>query len=344
LRCYISVLGAIGFFIKPHYAGLPALLLLYAALRTQSLKPLWSCETAALLVIGCANLALVLWWYPGWLTCARWATDLYGAYQRSSMSAVLAAPPFPIVATSALLVFTLAGYRRDFGRAVLPLILMSGYGILAYCFQAKGWAYQLLPSTIPLFILIGLATGYSWNARHESPGTRILTACAMSVASLAAVAVAFANTPTNLPRWSMLVKSPIGQAFAIASPGDHVYAFSTTMVPVFPTVLSLNLQWSSRFPSLWPLAGIEWHRQHPDAEDTNALASYSTQLKQMVLADLRRDRPGVVLLDRRVGQFGLPPGYDILGFFLDDAGFRALWRDYRIIGEHRDYIIYARRQ
>ena len=344
LRCYISVVAGIGFFIKPHYATLPALLLLYAAFRERNLKPLWSCEAASLAAVGAGALALTLLLYPEWLTCARWAADLYGAYRKARPGAVLLAPPFPIVAAAALSICALAGIRRDFRRTAFPLLMMSVFGMIAYGLQAKGWAYQLLPASIPLFILVGLAVAYCRATCRLTAGDRALTGCAFAVASMAMVAVALANSPTNLPSWARLRESPIGQALALAPPGEHVYVFSTTMVPVFPTVLSLNLEWSSRFPSLWPLAGIEWRKQHPALGDADAVAHYSEQLKQMVLADLRRHAPGVVLLDRRAGQFGLPPGYDILSFFLADAGFRTLWRGYQVIGESTDYVIYVRHQ
>lgn len=222
--------------------------------------------------------------------------------------------------------------------------MMSGYGLFAYCLQGKGWEYQLLPASIPVFILVGQAVAYCWNTRHETPVSRVMTGGAFAAAALMTVTAVLSNTPNKLPGVALLKESAIGQALAIAPPGEPVYAFSTTMVPVFPTVLSLNLEWSSRFPALWPLAGIEWRKRHSESGDGGELSHYAHQLRRMVLADLHRYEPGIVLLDRRPGQFGLPPGYDILKFFLVDAGFRLGWERYQRVGQSKDYVIYVRRQ
>ena len=65
-----------------------------------------------------------------------------------------------------------------------------------------------------------------------------------------------AVTTKNLPQSSTLKDSAIGQALSIANAGDSVYAISTMIVPIFPTVVQLGLEWGSRFPSQWPLAGL----------------------------------------------------------------------------------------
>lgn len=344
LRCYVSALAAVGFCIKPHYVALPALLLIYAAIRARSFKPILSCETICLLAVGLVNLALTVLLYPDWFDCARWASDLYGAYRQATTSAVLLAPPFPVFAVAALVVSVVAGWRRDFARAVMPMLMMSGYGLVAYCLQGKGWEYQLLPASIPIFILVGQAVAYCWKLQQETPAKRVLTGGALAAALLMAATVMLSNSPDKLPSVGRLKQSEIGQALAIAPPGEPVYAFSTTMVPVLPTVLLLELEWSSRFPSLWPLAGIEWRKRHSGTGDGPPLSYYAQHLRQMVLADLRRYEPGVVLLDRRPGQFGLPPGYDILNFFLADAGFRTNWQRYRRVGQSRDYVIWVRQR
>jgi hypothetical protein len=92
LRSYVSVIAAIGFLIKPHYAALPMLLLGLQARRQRSLQPLRGIEALALLLVTLGLALSIALRYRGWLACAQWTTDLYGAYHQPRFGYLLDDP------------------------------------------------------------------------------------------------------------------------------------------------------------------------------------------------------------------------------------------------------------
>jgi hypothetical protein len=238
------------------------------------------------------------------------------------------------------LLLLLAWRSREFRSAALPFLVAAVYAWLAYLLQLKGWRYQFLAAAIPLFVLLPLAWAVLWNTRPWQGWARVAAVVA-AIAGLLLAAEAVAAT-AQAPKVSQLPRSQIGQALQIAAKGDYVYAFTTTVTPVFPTVLLLDLNWASRYPALWPLAGLA-APQGPEQPDALRQRSfYKERLVASVVDDFARYRPGIVLVDKRPDQFGLPPGYDILSFFSGAPRFDQMWSGYMKIGEERDWAIYAR--
>jgi hypothetical protein len=333
LRVYVSLLAAAGFFLKPHLAGLPVLLLAAEALRTRDWAPLRSIEAAVLLGVGLVYAGVVVLLFPDWFVCARWAQDLYGVY-RSQLPQLLSVPGVAVFAAVAALEFAAAGFSADFRRTAAPFLLGAAYCIVAYLLQDKGWRYQFLPAALLLWTAQGLLLPYMLRLAG-----RALAVCAVAAALLMVCATVAAWR--DLPRASQLPRSAIGQALAIAGKGDSVYVLSTAMSPAFPSVVLLGLNWGSRFGTLWPVAGL-LGQSNLSAAEQRRFAIYRKAMVADLAEDLAHYRPGLVLVDRRSGQFGLPRGYDLLDFFADNAVFGAQWANYKEIGRNGDYVIFAR--
>ncbi len=337
LRTYVSVLAAIGCFIKPHFAALPFLLLAARGLRDRSWAPLRSPEFACLMVTGMLYAAIVGCCFVEWFLVARWGVDLYQAYALNSWTELFQAnsvPAFCVVSAFALL---LAWRKPSFRSAAALLLLAAAYGWLVYLLQFKGWRYQFLGAAIPLFLSMPLAWQACRNASSRFPPARIAVALAALL-----LLVGTAGLVRSAPRTSQLPRSAIGEALAIAEKGDSVYAFTTTVTPVFPTVLLLDLKWGSRYPAMWPLAGLVAAAQGGGPQAQSLDSRYREKYLSTILEDFSRYRPGIVLVDKRSGQFGLPPGYEILSFFSADPRFERMWSGYTKLGEGTDWIIYAR--
>jgi hypothetical protein len=116
------------------------------------------------------------------------------------------------------------------------------------------------------------------------------------------------------------------------------------MVPVFPTVVLFDLRWASRYASLWPLAGLAAAPQDQSERARKLWAAYRPKLIAAVQDDFRRYRPPVVIVDLREGQFGLPPDFDMLGFFLASPEFQRIWSAYVKIAVSPEYAVYVRRE
>ncbi len=342
LRVYVSCLAGVGFFLKPHFAFLPLLLLGWMALREKSWKPLWSVEAITLLAVGALNAMIVFEHFPDWFLCARWAGDLYGAYQAASWKGLFLIDSMPIFGIVGIFLLLLALRNANFRSMAWPLLLAAVYGWLAYLLQFKGWTYQFLPVSIPLFLALGLACLNSIaNSTVDVPRGRTIAIVYASITALTVGQVIYQTR--DLPTIAQLERSVTGQAFSLAKKGDYVYAFTTTVVPVFPTVVEMDLNWASRYPALWPLAGLAQARARDGVETADHLQDlYGATLLTSVTDDLERFSPSVVLVDQRIGQFGLPRDYNILDYFLGDARFRQIWGRYKEFGTGGGFAIYLR--
>ena len=330
-----------GCFLKPHFAPLPFLLLACVSRPAHSRSALLAVEVKVLLAAGLINAVVVLRYFPDWLVCAQWVADLYHAYTRAAPKNVLLQPFVVSYSWPALLLlamFTCSPWLRPITG---PFLLVAGYGLVTFVLQGKGWSYQFLPVAIMLYIALGLALIRCFPSPQLSSLRKAALYGALSIATLLLL-LQLIFTVRDLPQRRFLQHSPLAQALSIARPDDRIYAFTTTVVPVFPTVLLMDLQWASRFASLWPLAGLEATRRQSPAESATLAHVYAQLLIEMVTQDFSRYKPTIVLVDRRDGQFGLPPNYDFLAFSLLHERFSELWRSYHRIGTSTDYDVYIR--
>ena len=341
LRIHVTLLAALGCFLKPHYALLPLLLLTVRAAQDRNWQALRSLEALIIIGSGLVNALFVIGCYPDWFTVAQWAADLYGGYRRGTFAEVIDGVPLWVCVGSASGSVLLAVSDRGFRAYAVFLLATAAYGLCTYLLQYKGWEYQFLPVSLTLFLLSGLAF-LQMVAILPQPRPWRRTLLALTVVMAAVGLAQVLRTTRQLPRWSLLQQSSIGEALSVAARGEHVYVFSTTIVPIFPTVVQLGLDWGSRLPSLWPLAGLRALDHHDHGAGSARYARYAQQLRSMVADDFARYAPTVVVLDRRNGQFGLPAGFNILDYFLTDQRFAALWQRYALIGSSPAFSVYAR--
>jgi hypothetical protein len=347
LRLYLSALAALGFYLKPHYAPLPFLLLGLAAWHRRSWGALWSLELQALLLAAAAYAVTVLLFYPDWFVCARWAADLYGAFRAQNLHRLFALPHLWIYALCGILqLATFAAWKR-IRPALAPILLCVSYAWLAYLLQDKGWSYQFLP--VQLFTFAAQAIMVVSMVSAALPGTiafrPVWAKAGNAAAALLLTGTAF-TAAYGLP--NMLSLSGLPGVLAQANRGDSVFAFSFEVEPFLPAVPLMGLNWASRYSHLWPLLQIA---QAQNGADPRAAAGpgerYLHQLVDAVSEDFARYRPTVVLVDRRIVS-GLPLTYDILGAFLADARFAEQWRNYARVGAveyspgHPEFEVYWR--
>lgn len=333
LRVYVTALAAFGLYLKPHFAALAPLLLIAASWRRRSPGVLRSPETLVLLLAAAADAALVLLRYPEWLTCAAWARDVYAAYRALRWDWVLLTPQTGLFAAMALACLWRAWVDAAYRALSWPLLLAALYGAAAYVLQFKGWSYQLLPALLPVSCALGLALLTPPPAAQRLGG-----ALAAAAAALVLLHGVFAYS--RLPRASNLAKSnlaPVALALSYAPPHSACYVFTTNMTPAFPTVVLRDLQWASRFPTLWPLPALAGTQL-----DDRRRGELTQALTASITEDFERYRPSVVMVDLRDDQFGLPRGFDILGFFLRDPRFAQEWKGYEKFGEVDGYDVYRR--
>ena len=338
LRSYVALLAAIGFYLKPHYAALPFLLLALRAWRERSWRALWSLESAVLVGCGAALALVTVIVYPEWFSLASWASDLYRGYDQPLKDVLTDPLLLRWVLVPLALGFVLL--RVDTLRwRIAPLVLVATYGLLAYAAQRKGWEYQLLPAEIAVFLLCGYAAlGVPLGPvqrRHLFPGVAALASVALAVHAI--------QTMQHAPKARDVQRSnltPAYLAFDGVPPGETVYALSTGVIPAFPTVVMMGLRWGSRYPSLWPLPRLLWaQRQSPAA--SALLDRYRAPFIDAIRDDLLRYQPKLVLVDANVSQMAVPANTDLLAFFLSDARFAETWGRYEQVATMPGFRLYA---
>lgn len=328
IRGYAAALAATGFFIKPHYAALPFLLLAYAAWRRKSRAPLVSPEAWILLAVGLANAAWTLLVYPDWFVCARWALDLYGAYHARHWTDLFKPGSVEVAGACLLTQIVAVVSWRSLAETLWPFLLGALYASLAYLAQHKGWGYQALVAELIVFSAQGLAL-----LRLASvPGRNFMSrAEALILGGGAAILLLAAAQAMRAPLPYAMVER-IANSLPGARRGDSIYAFSVEVTPVFPAVSELGLKWGSRYSPLWPLLELARVENGFDpADKTRLIGLYRGPLVDSVVEDFERYSPDYVLVDRRYLDV-LPRNFDILALFLADQRFARIWRGYGRVG------------
>jgi len=326
LRTCLSLLAVLGFFLKPHYAPLPFVLLALRAVRARSWAPLWSLEARVLLLGAAVYGVVVLCFYSEWLICARWAMDLYVAYQGENMRRLLAV--HGLIPGLVCLVLELLCYWRmpALRHALEPMLACGAYAVAVYALQFKGWDYQFLPVLLFAYCGLVLTLVSTWPGDGES--SRAMLAAALGLLLMSGAAVGAVRRMPGPP-----ALDPLPQVLAAAHPGDAVYVFSFELPPFLPSVPLSGLQWGSRYAHLWPLMRLaRAEAGNGDADRARLERLYHRPLIDSIIEDLRRYHAQLVIVDRRPVK-SLPPDYDIVAGLVRDPMFAAVWKDYERVGQ-----------
>lgn len=335
LRHYVVVLAAVGFFVKPHYAPLPFLLLLLKAWHDPGWRPQLAVAATTTFAVGLLYAAWVVLFQREWFEVAAWAFDLYGAHGGHFLAYFLNAQGVLVLGALALLGVVLT--QEEFRRRGWPLVVAAAWAICAYGAQNRGWAYHLLPTACWGF----LATGLAVLCHLQRPARRfgwVLHASALGLA--AALAVTSVRDYLGTPRAGALLQT---QAAALlrGAPGGTAYVLSYDLDPAFPLVAALGLQWGSRYSGMWPLPML-LHAQLWDSPELAAVHERYWDAYLVALAnDLERYQPGRVLLD--VPEFQeYERDVDVLEVLTRHPRFAQAWSRYRLVHVDVRYRLYER--
>jgi hypothetical protein len=220
---------------------------------------------------------------------------------------------------------------------------------LTYLVQMKGWTYQLYPSSILwLVALVAIVPGVlNWAfSPSRRVGVRRMASATAFVAMITGVWI-FAGT---IQRGSyqnafMDLMLPLVEQHAHES---SIFVFSAHVVAPFPLVVYANVEWASRFPSLWLMPGLVRQQQRADSrfqQELSRLEEIRRYINDSVIEDLAKSRPALIIVDERAQKpyFGEMP-FDYLGYFGMDQRFREIWSSYERIAEWEDFEIYVDRR
>ncbi len=112
-----------------------------------------------------------------------------------------------------------------------------------------------------------------------------------------------------------------------------VYLFDSIMASAFINLHSPQIAFVSRFPLLWPVAGLA--NQAEQFKNPAALAQMRKDkqlVMDMIVADLKKNRPDLIFVDVSVSKQEFKvKNFDYLKYFMEDEGFRVAWLPYHYL-------------
>jgi hypothetical protein len=344
----IGVLAGLGFALKPHFFLVPAGVELYllgsagirGAARTENC---WAVATVAL--YGVTVLVLT----PEYVDrVVPYGLAVYNAAFKNSWALVLRHKE--VVLLPVVLAFHLAVRRRLEYVAFADVFLIAATALfVVYLVQMKGWPYHIYPTSAALVLALGamLSTilAGAGRSRRSLAGAaiskRIVTvAASICFTLIGSTLVVGGYRSEDTDRWSEIVRQH--------ATGSTIYAFTSRVSLAFPLVTETGIGWSSRFPTLWLLPGLERRLRSADPEssasDIALLAEIEQYVRDAVLADLTATSPELVLVDtRRHKTYFAEIDFNYIDYFSEDSRFAALWTNYDEIQRYDDVAVYRLR-
>ncbi len=314
-----GIAAGLGLSIKPQQGVIWAVLVVIAAVRVRSVRVLRRPEHVAIAATGALLLAAYGGFAPAYWPALRVLGPSYGPYLHLGYveTALLSdGSRLPLFALLAYLALRRAGPRGEHAPAPpleRALVLAIGVTWVAAVLQAKGWRYHFLPALIlAALLLVLLAVDLSPRRRLAR---RIYHAAAIAaVGWLLIRATADTLDRAVHPRDARFAPFPGYHALVSELRRAHVgrlLVLSSNLGTNFPLAVASGATWTSRYPSLWVLAGVherELSRGRvpvPPAPDDQTRAE--RRLLEAVAEDLERGAPDVIL-ELRPGRSDAPWG------------------------------------
>ena len=278
---------------KPHFAiGILCAVACFAVHR-RSWRVAFAPENLTVGVVTLLYAASVIAFFPEFFTViGPVVRDVYIPVGLS-FPALLAKPALPI--WSAAIFVTIIVKRHDKIDAMCLLLLTTSLGFAAaFVLQRKGWPYH----SYPMIALVLLALGHALVS--NTPRT------ALGRAWCAGAVVLFAFLFARSMLWFDVAFDARPLQAAVARLGSNPTILAITAEPGLghPLVRALDGTWVSRQQGLWVEAYLKYMRQHgmigPQADPV--LDAYATRERSMLIEDIHRIQPSVVLVDNLTGE------------------------------------------
>ena len=278
---------------KPHFAIAILCAVSCRVVYARSWKAVFAPENLTAAAIALLYAAGVVAFFPEFFTViGPLVRDVYLPVG-VSFQGLLEKPALPIWVAAILATIVL---KRHGGiDAACLLLLATSLGFAAvFMLQRKGWPYH----SYPMIALVLLALGHA--AVSTNPRSALDRAC--HAGAIALFALLFARSML----WFDVAfdTRPLQAAVARLGPNPAILAITAEPGLGHPLVRALDGTWVSRQQGLWVHAYLKYMRQHgmvgPQADA--ALDGHVARERAMLIEDIHRIRPSVVLLDNLTGE------------------------------------------
>ncbi len=350
----VAIVAAVGFALKPHFLGIPALVELFVMIgRIRSGETVrkilrdpvpWS--MAAVWAIYLLSLPLL---FPDFLNVV--VPLVLGYYLDTGDETVwlvlLVRRMLTILLLLAPLTLIVLWPGLRIGRGLPRLLCLAAAGALASAMaQHKGWSYHIVP--IEFFtIALGGVLAARWldalgAARSRAAAIRVAAGLA---GMFALYAIAVGEAPWNELGFD---NSEIGALTALLqdqAEGERVLVFSPGISPVFPALNYAHARLTLRTMNLWLLDGA-YRICLPDGRRYREVWEMGRPeffLYHTVAEDFARNPPAAVVLDRFSGIPGCAEPFDVITYFSRHPLFAEVWSHYRLSGRAGGFSVYTRK-
>jgi hypothetical protein len=278
--------------IKPHFALAIILAAAAAACHAKSWRTLFVPEHWIAGAIVALYGASVLVFYPRFIAEVLPLVQAVYVPVRLPWFAILTRTP---VILWLLSIFLLARQvRGTIFQPRLSILLMASCGFaLAYVAQGKGWPYH----SYPMLALALLALALAFCEREEGALKEGMTKnsgmdglALLATAGLAAAGFYWMTIAVDF--------TPLAEIIRRNAAEPKVLAISSDIGLGHPLVRQVGGKWAQRVGSLWITDNAEWLLKTEKSPVAAAeLEHYAARDRAMLLEDIGRERPDIILLD-----------------------------------------------
>jgi hypothetical protein len=333
-----TILGSIGFCIKPYFVLIPAFLELYL-LTILGFMTFRRIEPYIMGFLGLSYLASIFLFTPEYLgDFLRYTNAIYTAgYGISFSEMLLISWPMLIPMSFGLMIYLYIRediQRADNGYVVLALAMLAAF--TGFFLQFKGWPNHSYPNRALLFILIvgllSLAYRFQWHNR-EVRLVAIITMIPIILSTI--MPILFLRYQAN--GTEKLFTYDIKKIQNV----DTIFLMSSDLHDAFPLINNTKLKWGSRFASQWLTPGVQ--QKIASGENSPLLVEIKDFAHRAVAEDLARYKPQLVIVHSSENKRRYNAGrYDYIEDFSTNAQFAEEWTNYTLKKEYKNWNMFER--
>lgn len=324
--------------IKPHIVIAIAIAVGIQARRMRSWRIIFALENWAVALVV-LFYGVILWTkFPDFFTKTLPLVDAVYVPARFGLVALLLSTGSILWASTVVLNFMIERSQR--GGTICDILLACSFAsYLAVLVQGKGWPYHSYPAIAFALLALAIRLARTHNISTTSD------ACLRLLQALAAVVIFFHGA-----RWFNLQtvdydRHAVAREIERLAPRPTIAIISGDLSFGFPLTRLAHGVWAQRTCSLWIVEDIAIQKaEGADPEKIAALAPYEALGRDMLIEDIRRNRPTILLVDDR-SQFnwlGWPNG-NWLGWAQADPRFARTLLAYKFVQRIGDAQIWQRR-
>lgn len=279
---------------KPHFAIAVLGCLGVAALHLKSYRPFFVPENFIAVAVIAGYGACIVWFFPEYFTViAPLVRDVYTI--GLPFDRMLEKPVVPLWGIALIGTMLLKRGRELDSTALLLIAASLGFG-LVYFLQRKGWPYH----SYPMMAFALLAFGCAMTRRDDGAvlGRGRLAGAAAALAALFVLSMIWFN--------HALDARPLQAAVARLGQHPTILAISGNAGIGHPLTRAVGGVWASRQQGLLVASYDRYLREtgSPDQQTLSLLDGYAAREREGLIADFRKYRPTIVLVDHLTGDWG----------------------------------------